>query len=200
MATEATTWLPLERMKDELRIPPHVTDKDVTITGHIEAAVAFIETEIGIPLLEQTEIRPILGSGGNVPLHIGFVSHLQSVPRIDYWNNADKWHPPDATLEHLFETRALFGSDPKSWKKPYLLLPPPSGFPVSSNRRYHVTIQSGMDSTKHPNIRQVLIALAREFYSGSPQVRTIFSRPMFERLLEPLHQYGVSDYGAYANR
>lgn len=199
MAEQATSWLPLERIKQELRLPSQATDQDVMLVGHIEAAIGFVETEVGIPLLDKTEIRPVAGSGGDVPLQIGFVPFLQSVPRIDYWDQASRYEQPDGNLEQAFETRALLGTNPNSWKKSYLLLPPSNGFPVSSIGLYHVTIQYGMNPGDFPNITQLLIVLVREFYSGSPQVRTIFSRPMFERLLEPLYPLGVSDYGPFSH-
>ena len=83
MATEPTTWVSLENIKGELRLSLHATDQDVILTNHIDAAIQFVESEIGIPLLEQTESRSVCGPGGNVPLQIGFVSFLRAVPRID---------------------------------------------------------------------------------------------------------------------
>ena len=167
------------------------------LVGHIDAAIAFIESEVGIPLLEKTEIRPVYGPGGMTPLRIGFVPFLRAVPRIDYWDQAGLQESPDASMEQTFKARPLAGTNPNSWIKSYLLLPPTNGFPISNAGVYEVTIQYGMEPAQFPNITQVLIVLAREFYSGTAQARTIYSRPIFERLLEPLHQYAVSDYGPH---
>lgn len=199
MATEATTWVSLERMKRELRLPLDVTDQDTMLVGHIDSAVRFVENEVGIPLLDRTEVRPVIGSGGNTPIYIGFVSFLKDVTKIAYWVHHDQYQLPDSTITQPFETRALYGSNPKAWNKAYWVLPPSGGFQISATGRYEVTIESGMNPAEHSDIVQILIVIAREFYQGTPQVHTIYSRPMFDRLLEPLYSLGAADYGPFAN-
>ena len=202
MATEPTTWVSLERIKQELRLSLAVTDQDVMLVGHIDAAIAVIEREIGIPLLEKTEKRLTVGKGGNVPLSIGFVSFLRAVPRIDYWDQAGSNEQPDGSMTQAFDTRAESGANPESWRKRYLVLPPSTGFPSSRTGEYRVTIQSGMEPSEFPNIVQILIAIVREYYTGGStggNNKDATGKPSLPimRMIEPLRQYALPDHGTY---
>lgn len=201
MATEPTTWVSLPRIKQEIRLSQEATDQDDMLVNHIDAAIRFIEMKVGIPLFDKTEIRTVQGMAGDFPMDIGFVSFLQGVPRIDYWDQATLNQAPDGKVEQTFETQAMPGTDPNSWVKCWQLLPPTNGFPESATGEYRVTIQSGMNPSDFPNVQAILIAMVRESYTGggggNPDDPKSYSNPLILRMIQPLHGLAVPDRGAY---
>ena len=186
MAAQAITWLPLEEIKRELRIPPGVTDEDGMLVRQVSAAVAFVESEVGLPLLDVIEDRRVYLRDTSSDLFLGFAPFLQDIISISYRGGdpvSTQMVPDVDELVHEY----LPGTHPKSWNKSWAILVPENGWPEAEDNRYTVKIKYGMDPVNHPEVTQALVLLVRDYYQGGQQNLTIFSTQAYERILAPLY-------------
>ena len=201
MSAQAITWLPLEEIKRELRIHPGVNDEDGMLARQVGAAVSYVETETGLPLLNKTETRRVAHTGVNLrELFLGYVPFLLRVTRVAYWTDPDA-QSPDELIPNPEDLRRIegIGTNPQSWNKLWYLEGPSGGWPISANSLYEVTIEYGMTPTEHPDVTQALVLIVRDYYQGGQNNLTIFSKQSYDRILEPLYLKGMKDYAPYVD-
>ena len=204
MAAEPITWLPLEEIKRELRIPPGVSDEDGMLVRQVSAAVRFVESEVGLPLIDKTEEVVFENSNAGIgdKLRIGYVLFLKEGMVDLFYEPADS-NMPGSNLNSAAVEFAP-GTNQRSWNKLWFVEIPEEMFAPGEKSlpgsKWTITYRYGMDPANHADVTQALILLVRDFYQGGQQNLTIFSTQAYERILAPLYLLGMKDYAPHSDR
>ena len=156
MSATALEIISLERMKEELRIDQTESSQDDMITAHIKSAVSFVSKEIGLPLVDVSEIFYAIPDGPQSPIGIPTAKRaaVKELEQIRYYDqDGDFSAEPNQTVSGSF----LFFQT-------MLLNPPSTGWPeIKPRSSFEIKIKRGVnitDSNKALEVACVLVARA----------------------------------------
>ena len=187
MAATALDVLPLDLMKDELRIPPGTTSHDALLERQIESAVSYCQVSLRAPLVDEVDVyrlEPVTGM--REPL-IFAAPALKSLENLEYWTpTGSEIAAPNGRIGGADLGRLAFGR--YDWQT-HGLSPTTSGWPETlPDTVFLLSAKRGIDITPETAaLRSATILLVRTLYDG---YRAIRSNEAFLKILQPFKSRG----------
>ena len=151
-------FLPLTRVKQELRLDPADTDQDELLRGHIASAASFVGHQIGSPILDETVTRYVTLAGQQAVCF-----------REPFWRSTDRISYAGGAVDLAAITQRREGVSSIIW-------PPEGGWPPLDPNgadafRFDFTIGLDMARSEAAGLRQAAILCVRQLYDGVAQIR-----------------------------
>lgn len=179
----ADTFLPLARLRAELRIPSGVSAADPLLQGHRDEALSFIESRARLPMLDRFRAvfrpRPPTGQQRPDAVRLPFVRSLQA---IRYWETGSESDPPDGSLTGA----ALPRSVPLPDDSGLTVFAPANGWPqMVAAAGMWIVVRVGLPESHRfaGVVRSAGIAFCRHRFNG---MREFKAREAAALLLEPV--------------
>lgn len=184
MSSSPFTWLPLNVLKQELRIPTDVINEDLDslLTNHIESSVSYIENQYNVPLIDKQKTKVVVPIDGL--LQLGSIPYFVTVNEIKYYEDRNNYVQDNSVIIEAGLTAI------RSVNK-VVIYPRDESWPSTIyNNEFTVTYTIGLRASEFPYIRQALILLCRRLFNGWDEVR---ARSAVDYLLKPLNYFGAID-------
>lgn len=167
----ADTFLPVARLREEMRIPEGVTQADSILQSHRASAIAWIEAHTRQPILDRYEavFRAQVPSGQQ-RLEAVRRPHIRSLQAIRYWETGGESEAPDGALTGS----ALPRSVPLPDDTGLTIFAPPAGWPqMVAAAGIWIVVESGMAEAHRfaEAVRAAGIAFVRHRWNGLREVR-----------------------------
>lgn len=156
------------------------TSYDEELTGHIQAAVSWVERHTQLPILAKLA-TPTARARDRSPLRFyclggyGVVDNPGYDPRvaIRYWSDEAAWRAGEPNRGIAADTlgRVTVGGPP--WYG-FSIFPPPtdaSGWPEAWRDVFEVTVQVGTDIDYTPGLVSAVVVGARMLFDGTPEIK-----------------------------
>ena len=176
MADTALEIVSLDVIKTELRLGGDTVesraafvDHDLLLTGHIQAAVGFVEDRVRLVLIDRTKTfscpRP---TKDDSPLCITSYG-IKSIDAVRYWTGDDSLRDDPTGSIAL----ATLGREGYYGSKVYYVWPPEDGWPkILENSALEIDSTLGLDSDGVPeSLRQAVVVMVRQLYDGYREMR-----------------------------
>ena len=169
MPSTALEVLSLADAKAQLRVT--VPDHDALITGHIEAAVAFVAKKTHVPLLDETYTADVKRPVSDRPMVFGWqVFDITGVISVAYWEPTQALREAPtgsidvADLGRLDHWRHYKGDRWHLW-------PPAAGWPkVLSESLINLELKRSVTEVP-PALRTAVLLAVRQLYEGFYEIR-----------------------------
>lgn len=169
MSGKATDWLDEDTLARELRLgesAPH--DIAPVLTNHILAAVQFVSTETGRPLVDRVRKLRIRVPDPTRAVYLGRWTSVIGIDLVEYWPTDDLSPEPQQLIDgdgkadvgrlDEVERGAALLSD-------WCLYPRAAGWPVAEGG-LRVTMRQGLVPAAWPALAQACILVARDLFDG----------------------------------
>ena len=180
------TFLPLTRMRDELRVPAGVSEGDNRLLAHRDGAIAWIENYTGQPVIDRSEavFRPCppVGQGRIEAVRR---PHIRSVEAIRYWETGGESEAPDGALTDDDIPRYVSLPDDAG----VTIFAPSNGWPqMVADAGVWIVLKAGIAETHRfaSTVRDAGIAYIRHQWNGAREVRPTDA---FVSLLRPVRDF-----------
>lgn len=187
MAATALDILPLDLMRQELRIPDGVVSQDAMLARQIESAVSYIQHSLRAPLVDVTDVYRLTPVTGTTAPLIFAAPALKAVENLAFWTPAgSKIAAPNGRIDGAALGRLALGR--YDWQT-HGLSPTTSGWPETlPDTVFMLTVTRGLDiSPETAALRSAVVLLVRQLYDGYRQIR---SNEAFLRILKPFKSRG----------
>ena len=157
---------PVQRIKDELRIPQPDTGQDSLLSSLINAATDIVSTDLAVPILDRTvSTECYLPPARNVLLlNDPYFRPTESFPTISYFEDADAFYSNSRIFINDLTANKIDGSVEIRRTEPW----PSMVFSKST-----ITYVRGVDSSD-PAIQgyeQLTILMIRHLYRGNAELK-----------------------------
>ena len=191
-ATPEESFLTLQRVRDELRVPVGDTGLDALLSEHAASAVSAVSLDIGLPILEESVYVPWTHSDTEAPVVYDADSFALSLSEIRYRPAESEVVTPGYWPEIVSsdDYSVLAPASDESVISGRIVVTPASAWPEAQSGVYGLYYSRGLldGDRRLGTLRQLAVLRLRDLYDGV-RVVPVGLQSAYRRLARTIEVY-----------